>query len=49
MIGVHPDEVGGLDEEKFSGMEQLLKEEKIVAVGEIGLDYYCLLYTSRCV
>lgn len=29
MIGVHPDEVGGLDEEKFFRMEQLLKEEKI--------------------
>lgn len=40
MIGVHPDEVGALDEEKFSRMEQLLKSEKIVAVGEIGLDYY---------
>lgn len=40
MIGVHPDEVGSLDEEKFLRMEQLLKEEKIVAVGEIGLDYY---------
>lgn len=40
MIGVHPDEVGKLDEEKFSRMEQLLKSEKIVAVGEIGLDYY---------
>ena len=40
MIGVHPDEVGGLDEEKLFRMEQLLKEEKIVAVGEIGLDYY---------
>lgn len=40
MIGVHPDEVGSLDEEKFLRMEQLLKKEKIVAVGEIGLDYY---------
>ena len=27
MIGVHPDEVGGLDEEKLFRMEQLLKEE----------------------
>lgn len=40
MIGVHPDEVGALDEERFSEMEQLLDRNKIVAVGEIGLDYY---------
>lgn len=40
MIGVHPDEVGALDEEKFARMERMLQEEKVVAVGEIGLDYY---------
>ena len=40
MIGVHPDEVGDLNEETFARMRQLLKDEKIVAVGEIGLDYY---------
>ena len=40
MIGVHPDEVGALDEERFQEMEKLLSREKIVAVGEIGLDYY---------
>lgn len=40
MIGVHPDEVGDLDEEQFARMESLLQEDKIVAVGEIGLDYY---------
>lgn len=40
MIGVHPDEVGDLDEGTFARMEALLQEEKIVAVGEIGLDYY---------
>lgn len=39
-IGVHPDEVGNLDEESFARMEKLLDLEKIVAVGEIGLDYY---------
>lgn len=40
MIGVHPDEVGALNEDTFARMETLLQEEKIVAVGEIGLDYY---------
>lgn len=39
-IGVHPDEVGSLDEEQFARMSALLDQEKIVAVGEIGLDYY---------
>ena len=39
-VGVHPDEAGTLDEEQFGRMEELLMREKIVAVGEIGLDYY---------
>lgn len=39
-IGVHPDEVGQLNEGELSRMEELLRRDKIVAVGEIGLDYY---------
>lgn len=39
-VGIHPDEVGSLDEEKFAEMKKLFREEKVVAVGEIGLDYY---------
>lgn len=39
-FGVHPDEVGTLDEEKFSWLKEKLSHEKVVAVGEIGLDYY---------
>ena len=39
-VGIHPDEVGVLDEEKFAKMKELFKEDKVVAVGEIGLDYY---------
>lgn len=39
-IGVHPDEVGGLNEETFAQMKELYKNKKVVAVGEIGLDYY---------
>ena len=39
-VGIHPDEAGTLDEERMAEMERLLDLEKIVAVGEIGLDYY---------
>ena len=39
-VGVHPDEVGELDEDKFSQMKKLFEHKKVVAVGEIGLDYY---------
>lgn len=39
-IGVHPDMIGELTEEYFGQMRQLLLNDKIVAVGEIGLDYY---------
>lgn len=39
-VGIHPDEVGSLNEETFAQMKELFKEEKMVAVGEIGLDYY---------
>ncbi len=39
-VGVHPDEVGSLDDEAFARMKELFKRDKVVAVGEIGLDYY---------
>ncbi len=39
-VGVHPDDVGALDEEKIQQMHQICRMEKTVAVGEIGLDYY---------
>ena len=38
--GVHPDEVGSLDEASFAWLREQCREEKIVAVGETGLDYY---------
>ena len=39
-VGIHPDEVGCLNEENFAQMKELFKEEKVVALGEIGLDYH---------
>lgn len=39
-VGVHPDDAGSLDEAALERMRVLCGKEKIVAVGEIGLDYY---------
>lgn len=39
-IGVHPSETAELTEESFEWLEKAVQEPKIVAVGEIGLDYY---------
>lgn len=39
-VGVHPDEVGSLNEETFAFVKEQCQKEKVVAVGEIGLDYY---------
>lgn len=39
-VGIHPDEVGDLNEESFARMKELFKRDKVIAVGEIGLDYY---------
>lgn len=38
--GVHPDEVGALNEETFAWLREQCRHPKIAAVGEIGLDYY---------
>ena len=39
-VGVHPDEVGDLNDETFSIVKEQAQKEKVVAIGEIGLDYY---------
>ena len=39
-IGVHPEECAPLTEEHIERFKQLAREPKIVAIGEIGLDYY---------
>ena len=39
-VGVHPSDISGLNEETFAWLKEQTKREKVVAVGEIGLDYY---------
>lgn len=39
-VGVHPSDTDELDEEKFAWLKEQCALPKIVAVGEIGLDYY---------
>ena len=39
-IGFHPHESKFLDEENLKELEKLAKKDKVVAIGETGLDYY---------
>lgn len=39
-VGVHPSEIDGLNDETFEWLRGVAGEEKTVAIGEIGLDYY---------
>lgn len=39
-VGIHPDEVGELEEDSFAWLREQCLRPKVVAVGEIGLDYY---------
>lgn len=39
-VGIHPEEVNLFDEKAEEILKKYLKQDKIIAVGEIGLDYY---------
>ena len=39
-MGLHPDEIGDLTDELLGEIREDMKNPKVLAVGEIGLDYY---------
>lgn len=39
-VGVHPSELEGMTDDVIDHMKQLTADEKVVAIGEIGLDFY---------
>lgn len=39
-VGVHPEDAGSLTEPDMEELEELSRQEKILAIGEIGLDYH---------
>lgn len=45
-VGYHPHEAGDMDENRIEELAKLASEDKVVAWGEIGLDFY-RLYSSR--
>lgn len=39
-VGVHPNDASSWDDDSLSNLKQLVRRNKVVAIGEIGLDYY---------
>jgi TatD DNase family protein len=39
MIGIHPSEIDNFKDENLNQLEYFIKKEKIIGIGEIGLDY----------
>lgn len=39
-VGVHPNKASNMTDKEFSDLKTLLNHEKVIAIGETGLDYY---------
>lgn len=46
-VGFHPDEIGGYSDEAEKELEELAKNKKVVAIGEIGLDYHWMTFPKE--
>ncbi len=47
-VGIHPSDCAEAGDEDYTEIEKLADHEKVVAIGEIGLDYY-KMYTEKAV
>ncbi len=47
-VGLHPTHAGDLDEGARSELEEMVADERVVAVGETGLDYYWTVHSDTC-
>ena len=46
-VGIHPDHVGELNTEKLEIIRQMSRNDKILAIGEIGLDYHWMVSSKE--
>lgn len=42
-VGIHPDEIADLTDENYTKIKEMAMSEKVVAIGEIGLDYHWMV------
>lgn len=42
-VGVHPDEIADLTDENFAKIKEMAMNDKVLAIGEIGLDYHWMV------
>ncbi|WP_454162363.1 TatD family hydrolase [Gordonia iterans] len=47
-VGLHPTHAGDLDGAARSELEEMVADERVVAVGETGLDYYWTVHSDTC-
>ena len=45
-VGIHPSDCAAASDADYLEIEKLSKEEKVIAIGEVGLDYY-RMYTDK--
>lgn len=46
-VGIHPNDIGSFSKDTIAELIELSKDPKVVAVGEIGLDYYWKTFTPE--